>query len=151
VFGTLTVPVTWAVGRRLFCAPAALLAAALVALSPMALYYSLEARAYATAMFFAIASLLALLRALDAPSRGRWVLYGVLAWAALLSHYTTVFVIGTQALWALWCFPARRRAVLITHAVVAVAYVPWLPFLKSTDLLHAIEVLLPLTTRSFFQ
>jgi hypothetical protein len=110
------------VGRR-----AALLAAAITALSPFMIYYSSEARAYALMMAFVLASTLSMLRALDTGRRGWWVVYGVCSCAAFYSHYTCVFVLAVQLAWVLWRMPAARRAAILPNLGAVVLVLPWLP------------------------
>jgi MFS family permease len=104
-----------------------LLAAALMALSPFAIFYSDEARAYATMMLLVTISTLALLRALDGPRRAWWAVFAVSSCAALWSHYTAVFAIAAQTAWAAWTHRDRVRELAISGAAIVVGYLPWLP------------------------
>ena len=67
--GTATIPLVYLLGLRTSVGAAALLAAALTALSPFMIYYSAEARAYGLLMFFVALSTLSLLLALDTGRR----------------------------------------------------------------------------------
>ena len=62
LFGAATVPVAYLIGRELASRRAGLIAAALVAVNPMLIWYSQEARSYAVLVFFG-AAFAALLRA----------------------------------------------------------------------------------------
>ena len=75
--GTLTIPVMWAVGRRLASERIGLVAALVTAVNPLLFWYSQEARTYALLVLLSALSLLAFLRALEQPSRGRLVCLGV--------------------------------------------------------------------------
>jgi mannosyltransferase len=107
VFGTATVPVVYALARRVKDDVAAAVAALLVALSPFAIFYATEGRAYATMAFLVTVSTLALLKALEDGAGRWWIVYAACGCAALYTHYTAVFVIATQALWSLAAFPER--------------------------------------------
>lgn len=72
VAGILTIPVVWALGRRLWGERPALLAAALVALSPYQVWYAQEARYYIWLVLFATASSYCLYRAFEQPRRAVW-------------------------------------------------------------------------------
>ncbi|MEA2333271.1 MAG: mannosyltransferase [Thermoleophilaceae bacterium] len=129
VLGTATVPLVYALGRRTVGRTAGLVAAALIALSPFAIVFSYEARAYTMLGFFAALSTLALLIALD-TGRLRWfALFTLASAAALYTHYTAVFVLGVQGAWALWHHRDRARELLLSYAAVAVAFLPWLPYM----------------------
>lgn len=124
VLGAATVPLIYAAGRLAVGEHAARWGAALWALSPFVLYYGIEGRAYATMAFFVALSTLALLGR-------RWVLYALAVCAALYSHYTALFVVGTQAAWAFFARPEDRRALVIATGAAALAFVPWLPLLAA--------------------
>jgi mannosyltransferase len=120
LFGAATVPVGYLVGRQLASRRAGLLLAALIAVNPMLIWYSQEARSYALLVFFGALSLLFFARALDTV-RGRDLTFWALASAlALCSHYFAVFPVAIEALWLLVALRAHwRRAVLAVGAVGA--------------------------------
>src|SRR5438270_8110193 len=127
IAGTATIALVYLVGLRTVGRRAALLAAALTALSPFMIYYSAEARAYGLLMFLVVASTLSLLVALDTGRRRWWVLYALCSAAAFYTHYTSLFVLGVQLVWVLWSEPGARRAALIASAGAVVLTLPWLP------------------------
>jgi len=126
--GLLTVPVAYAIGRRVAAVRAGLAGAALVAVNPLLVWFSQEARSYALATLLSAVALLAFVHALD-DRRARvliaWVPAAVLA---LATHYFTAFVLVPQALWLLWRHP-RRRAALAAVGAVALAGIALLPLL----------------------
>jgi hypothetical protein len=127
--GTATIPLTYLLGRRTVGRLPALIGTVLVALSPFLIFYSTEARAYALVMCLVLASSLALLEAL-ASNRLRWWLgYAVFECAAVYSHYTAIFALGAQLLWALFTHRPRRRPLLVANLAAAIGFAPWLPAL----------------------
>lgn len=132
--GTATVPVVYAIGRETIGRAGGLIAAAILALTPFAVYYGIEARPYATMMFFVALSTWALLRAVRTGGVRWWVLYALAATAAAYCHYTCVFVLGVQALWSLWTSRDRIRTPLIANVAILVLYSPWLPHLRGKSL-----------------
>jgi len=127
VLGTATVPVVYALGRRLLGRRQGLLGAGFAALSPFAVFYGVENRSYAMAAFFVVASTLALLLALDrAQPRWWWVVYAAAVAAAVYSHYTAAFPLAAQTAWAAWSHRDRIRGLAIASAAAALAFVPWL-------------------------
>jgi hypothetical protein len=85
-----------------------LVAAALVAVNPMLLWYSQEARGYSLLVLFTAAAALYFVRALrpagDGTSAGRrrdMTLWGVFSALALATHYFAIFPIALEALWLL--------------------------------------------------
>src|SRR5215211_984187 len=127
VFGTATVPLVFLLGRRTVGTLAAVVGAGFVAISPFAVFYGIEARAYATLMFFAALSALTLLVALERPSTGRWAAYAVAVSGVLYTHYTGLVVIAVEGGWALWFCRERWHGLLLAYAGAALAFAAWLP------------------------
>ncbi len=125
VLGTATVPLVYLVGRRTVSGRAGVVAAALLALSPFAIFYSTEARPYATLTFFVVLCTLALLMALDTGRTAWWVAYAVSGCLVLYAHYFGLFVLVAQGLWVLWAHRDRWRPLVIAGAAIAVGYLPW--------------------------
>ena len=119
--GTATIPVVWALGRRLGGDRAGLPAAALTAINPMLIWFSQEARAYALLVLLGALSALLWLRALELPRDTRRLLaWGVVAALALATHYFAIFLIAPQALWLARNAPGTRaRATAIAPPLLA--------------------------------
>jgi mannosyltransferase len=99
--GVATVPVAWGIGRELAGRRAALATAALVAVSPLFIWYSQEARAYALFTFLAALAVLCFLRVLREPSGRRLAAFAGAGALALLSHYFAVFLLAPMCVWLL--------------------------------------------------
>ncbi len=130
IAGTATIPMIYCLGRRAVGARAGLVAAALAAGCPFLIFYSTEARPYALMLFLVLGAVLALLRALRSDGVGWWLLYALCTCAAAYTHFTSIFALGTIALWALVTQPRNRLRVLGALAIAAVAYLPELPVLR---------------------
>jgi hypothetical protein len=126
IAGTMTIPLTFLVGRRAMNEVVGLIAATIVALSPFMVYFSTEARGYALAIVFVVASTLALLRAIDDRKRGWWIAYAIFSVLAMYSHYTATFPLLAQLLWVLWAVPGARKAALGANLLSLVLYLPWI-------------------------
>jgi uncharacterized membrane protein len=126
--GTLAVPLTYAVGRRIAGRAPGLAAAALVAVNPMAIWYSQECGAYALFALMALVSTLLFLRLL--AGSGFRDVYGYLS-ALFLGfglHYYFAFVVAAQAMVAAWdaVHQPRRRVFWACMAVGAtVTFAVW--------------------------
>ena len=109
--GIATVPVAYAAARELAGRRAGLIAALLVAVSPMLVWYSQEARSYALLVLLSTASLWLMARARSWPAAGRLVGWAIVAALALWTHYFALFVVAPEALllMALRGVPLRRR------------------------------------------
>jgi hypothetical protein len=99
--GIATVPVAWGIGSELAGRRAAIVAAALVAVNPLFVWYSQEARAYAFFVLFVALAMLCVLRADREPTPRRLALFALSGALALLSQYFAVFLLIPMALWLL--------------------------------------------------
>ncbi len=86
VAGVCTVPLFYVLGRRLFGRSVGLLASLLLALSPLAVWYSQEAKAYALALLLILAAWLVLWEAGEGGRHLSWWTFAGLAFLTLLTH-----------------------------------------------------------------
>ena len=135
VAGVATVPVAYLVGLELRGRRAGLMSAALVAVNPMMLWYSQEARAYALLALLCAVSLLYCVRALRSGRRRDFVFWGVASGLALATHYFAVFPIAAEAIWLL---RRRGRASLPGFVIVGLAGLALAPLaIHQASLAHA--------------
>lgn len=141
IFGVLTVPLIYGVGRRLLGQGSGLLAAALVAISPLFLWYSQEARMYTLVVALGLLSTYLLLLIMGGVRRRAliWSAYVVCGVIAVYTHFYAFFVLIFQLLfllswWALWSrgqirkrWPALAGG-LLCQLTVLLAYLPWSGF-----------------------
>jgi hypothetical protein len=128
--GIATVPVAWAIGRELAGRPAAIVTAALVAVNPLFVWYSQEARAYGLFVLTAALALLFFLRAQREPTPRLMSAFAAAGVLALLSHYFAVFLLVPMVLWLL-ARPATRRTALIPAGVLVLAGLALLPLISA--------------------
>jgi mannosyltransferase len=141
IFGVLTVPLIWAAGKRLLGETTGVLTAGLVALSPLFLWYSQEARMYTLVTFLCLLSTYLLLRVMHGSGHPRalWAGYVVTNVLAVYTHFYAFFVVAFQLFFYLswWIASGRGRlsqrwprlvAGLVCQAAVVVAYLPWAGF-----------------------
>lgn len=146
LFGVLAVAAMYRLGCRVGGHPTGWRAAALMAVSPFALYLSQEARHYTLPLLLVTLSLTALLdwvrhevgnrkqgRSLPRGTRGLWVLANAVG---LYVHYFTAIAYVAQALTLLGAVAWRRgkrwaetAIALFVLAVPGLLFLPWLPIL----------------------
>jgi 4-amino-4-deoxy-L-arabinose transferase-like glycosyltransferase len=131
LFGVATIPISYCIGRELASRRAGLIAAALVAVNPMLIWYSQEARSYALLVFFGAASLLFFARALRTREGRDLALWALASALALCSHYFAVFAVGIEALWLLVALRSRWRAVLPAVGGVAIVGLALIPLISA--------------------
>ncbi|MGE0066146.1 MAG: glycosyltransferase family 39 protein [Solirubrobacterales bacterium] len=116
--GVATIPVAYFVGDELRGRRTGLMTAALVAVNPMLLWYSQEARAYALLVLLCSLSLLFCLRAVRNGQRRDFVLWGLASGLALATHYFAVFPIVVEAI----VLARRRRAASLPGLGITAAF-----------------------------
>jgi mannosyltransferase len=130
--GIATVPVAWAIGGELEGSSthglpvrrAALVCAALVAVNPLFVWYSQEARVYGLFVLTAALAMLCFLRAERDPTPRRMAIFALAGALALLTHYFAVFLLAPMIVWLVIGAGRRqdgsRAALAASGAIVAV-------------------------------
>jgi mannosyltransferase len=106
--GVACVAVGWGIGMRLSGRRAALITAAFIAVNPLFVWYSQEARAYGLYMFTAALALLCFLAAERDPTPRHLWLFALTGALALLTHYFAIFLLAPMCLWLLRSREHRR-------------------------------------------
>lgn len=142
-WGVLSVPLTWALARRLLrfwpaaikpaaTAQVSALAALLVATSPYLVWYSQEGKMYALVTALALSSLLALLWALTAAAGAGWrwlayIVYIVLTSLGFYLHVMLVLLLPVHAVLFVVGWPSTRKHWRGALAALACFTLPYLP------------------------
>jgi mannosyltransferase len=135
VCGVLAVAVTYRLGLTLMNRKTAVVAAGLLAISPVAIHYSQEARMHEMFLLAAVLSTWILSRLLAEPrQRWLWLAYGAATAWSLYSVYLGFAVLTAQAVWVLAAAIRQRKIALVVKwclgcAVALALYTPWWPVL----------------------
>jgi len=84
---------------------------------------------------------------MNAAANKNRLAYAAFVCLACYTHYTSVFVLAAQLVWAFWVHPRARRPLLGYTALAALVFAPWLPSLRgdldspTTDILSAFSPL----------
>lgn len=115
---------------------AGLIAAALVAVSPVLIWFSQDARAYALVLLLTALSFLFFARARRRAGRRDLLWWAVFSALALATHYFAGFVVGAEA--AVLLVAQRRRGVVIAVLAISTAGALLAPIaLRQTEHNHA--------------
>jgi 4-amino-4-deoxy-L-arabinose transferase-like glycosyltransferase len=148
VAGTLAVAVTYRVGTDLLGRRVGLAGALLLAVSPVAIQYSQEARMHGLFLLGAALSTWTLASALARPDRwGWWLAYALTTALSLYTVYLAFVVLAAQGAWVLKSHITYRKSQITNHkspisnlqspllgwlagvAFAFVLYLPWWPTL----------------------
>ena len=146
VFGALSVPLIYLLGKSLGQPATGVLAAFLMAINPFQIWHAQDVRNYTIWPALSMAGLIFLLYALREGKIRYWVGYAGMTLLSLYTHYYDLFTLLFQNLFFLiFLFTARRlrssrRRLLLTwlliQAVLVVAYGPWLIYGSSRLLFY---------------
>lgn len=124
IAGILTVPLVYVLSRELTGQLAGIVTAAMVAVSPLAVWYSREGRMYALSWLFVVLSFWLMLRA-----RRSWpwvVAYAFSVAFALWADVSSVLALLPQLAYLLY---TRSGQALVGYAGGWILFIPWLPHL----------------------
>jgi hypothetical protein len=143
VFGLATLPVVYALARRLFDVRVGLVSVALLSVNVSYVAYAREARGYSLVLLLATASSYFLVAAVQDDKPAQWALYGISSALAIYAHFFAGLVVVAQlaSLLAIRRVVPWRRVLasvagivaLVAPAAVAVAVnrqggqIDWLP------------------------
>jgi uncharacterized membrane protein len=127
--GVALVPVVYWLAIELFSRRRiALCAAALVAISPVQLLFSQEARMYALWALLMITAGAALLRAIRRNTWGSWLGFGLAASASLYTHFLAAIPLSGYVLYAIVLHWRDRRVIqhlFATASFTVLSFCPW--------------------------
>jgi 4-amino-4-deoxy-L-arabinose transferase-like glycosyltransferase len=141
LFGVLSVPLIYQLGRSSGKPRVGALAALLCAINPFQVWHAQDVRNYTVWPALSMAALVFLLRALRDPTKAKcWAGYTGMTLLSLYTHYYDMFMLLFQNLFFLACVlvdwriqgrisPKRRRVIytwMVIQAALAAAIVPWL-------------------------
>lgn len=130
VCGALTLPVFFLLARKILDRTGALVATGVLALSPIHLYYTQEARMYALVVLLVALSYLFLVSFIETRAP-RWaILYGLTLALGVYADYSAAYALVPQAIIILIALARWGRGavpLVIAGGVAVIAYLPWLP------------------------
>jgi mannosyltransferase len=135
VAGVLTVPLIYAIGKRMFGTKVGLVSAVLLSANPFHIKYSQEARGYSLVVLLVTLSFLFFIAALQNQSRNYWIGYVLASTLAVYAHFFAVLVLGAQwiSLVLLRLRDVPRSKLLISISVIIVLLLPLAVFVFTRD------------------
>ena len=130
LFGVLTVPLAYALGRKLLSPRVGLLAGLLAAFSPYLVWYSQEAKMYSLVTFLTLLSTYLYLTALERGGWGRWAAYVAVTSLCFYTHLLAALIVPTQAILFLAWWPRYRARWKAWLAALGCLTLPYLPLAR---------------------
>jgi hypothetical protein len=138
-FGIASLPLLFALARRLGGRHLAVMATGLLALSNLSIAYAREARFYALTQLLSLAGSLLLLRLIEHARRRDAAWYALSMSLLVWVHTYGWFVLAAHVVWFAvavreWQPPSQRRRTIMlglsSLAAVGLSFTPWLPVLR---------------------
>lgn len=130
ILGTLTVYITYLIGKKLFEGKTGLIAATLIATSPLHIYYSQEARMYALAAFLASLSAYFFISIIKKDNFYLWVGFVVTTVLMLYTDYLPYLLLPVYLAYLLTIrkklSKSTVRAFIPALILIIILLVPWL-------------------------
>ncbi|RMF57896.1 MAG: hypothetical protein D6748_10130 [Calditrichaeota bacterium] len=108
IFGTLSIPALYWLGKSIANEKEAIWAAALLTFSYHHIWFSQNARGYTGLLFFAILSMNFFILGLKENRLSHWIFFSIATALGIYTHLTMVFVTASQGLIFLWLW-ARKE------------------------------------------
>ncbi|MDD5109028.1 MAG: glycosyltransferase family 39 protein [Candidatus Omnitrophica bacterium] len=129
VFGIAAIWLIYKFGLKIFGQKTALIAAFLLAISPIHIYYSQELRPYSLILLISLGSALFLLKALEKGALAFWTGYVILNVLNIYLHYMTIFFLFAQVVFFLIFMKDYKNQIrkwIFYNSVIFVLLAPWL-------------------------
>lgn len=129
LLGVGTTYFVYLIGRQLVSWRCGAVAALMLALAPLHLYYSQEARMYSLAAFMVAASFYFYLRIIkgEKGDRGNWLGYFVSSAGVLYSDYLAYLALPVQFISTILFFRPYFKTVIFVMVLSGLSLLPWIP------------------------
>lgn len=128
---TAASPVSYLAFRRLAGQRAALATAVVVAVSPMLVAYSTDARSYGLLVLTGLLTVWGFAAVLDSPSSRSYALWALACVACIWTHYFGGFLVITEVVILFWSRHSQRLATVVWSLVIAVLITPLVPLVSA--------------------
>jgi mannosyltransferase len=129
IFGILTIPLVYEIGRLCSDQKVGLVSALFLSLSPFHVWFSQDARMYAMATFLTLASVYFFLRLLQGDNWRWWMGFVVCTALGYYTHYFTFFIALTEFTYLLITFRNHYKLFRKWTLAQVVAFLPLIPWL----------------------
>jgi len=129
LFGILSIYFIFALTSYIYNKKVGLIAAFILAISRINIYYSQEARVYSFFVFVAIISYYLFLLAIDNKQRKYYTFYLISLIVLLYTHYYGIFIVFSQLLYLIWINRKRLNLIkkfLLVYLISFFSFIPWL-------------------------
>jgi 4-amino-4-deoxy-L-arabinose transferase-like glycosyltransferase len=132
IFGIFLIPLIFFVGDSIFDKNTGIYAALLVAISPIHIYYSQEARMYSIMPFLSLFSFFLLYLGIIKRRNIYWIAYAITTIFCLYTHNYGIFLLVSE-IWFFIFYRTKKKDIMLefmlSQICILIAYLPRLPVL----------------------
>jgi 4-amino-4-deoxy-L-arabinose transferase-like glycosyltransferase len=135
IFGLLSVPLLFFLGRKLFNEKVGIIASFLLAISPFHIWYSQEARMYTLQWMLALISLIFFMRAIEKPGIVNYTCLVVSTVLGLYTHQLSLSLLIIMSIFLLLFlrkYNSKYSAWIAVLCAVIILYSPWIVYQLSS-------------------
>jgi 4-amino-4-deoxy-L-arabinose transferase-like glycosyltransferase len=133
IFGSISILMTYLLGKLLFAEKVGLISAFLLAISPFHIYYSQEARMYSMVVCFTLFSIFFLIKSLRERKLSFWLGYIIFNLLNIYLHYIGLFIWLAQNIFFLLFYRKSEKNLkkiwLSGNLLILFFFLPWLTLL----------------------
>lgn len=129
IFGVLSIPIIYKIGKILFDKKVGILAAFFLSISPFHIYYSQELTNYTLTLFLCLCSIYYFIIVLKENKFLLWIGYIAFTTLSIYSHYPSFFLLATENLiFLIFCrkYKTLINRWLLSQLIIILLYLPWL-------------------------
>lgn len=140
LFGIGSLYLIFLIGKMMFDQKTGLLAAFILSINYMHIYYSQEARSYSLLVFLTLLTVYFLLRILK-ENKAYDLLFILSGSLLAYTHYFGFFILFFEFVYFLAYYKSHLKSIIISYAGIFVLYLPWLPaLLKQASKINYLSV-----------
>lgn len=125
LFGAITIPIMYFVGKEFLDENGGIIAATAFALSPFLVLYSQEARSYSMLLFFVTLTMYLYLKAMRTDGLKYWILFSITASLSFLTHFYSGIFIAALMIYTLLMFKMKYfKELAISFIIISITAVP---------------------------
>jgi mannosyltransferase len=137
LFGAITVPIMYFVGKEFIDENGGIITATAFALSPFLILYSQEARSYSTLLFFIALATLFYLKSIKSENLKYWIIFALIGSFAIWIHFYAIIFLGALIIYTLLMYKMKYiKNLIISTSLIIITTIPVIIITLQTVLKH---------------
>jgi len=128
LFGIMTILMSYYFLKKFFNKNLALLSVFFLTISPFHIMFSRIVREYSLVCFLSVCSMFSFWLVISAKSNRfcKWLIYGIVSFLLVYTHYYCWFIIIAQEVFLLICRRKKLKLWIVTNGIIFTVFLPWI-------------------------